>query len=504
MDLDNILYDEVGSGYESSDNDIDYMESSCVNLEITENYSEEYSFEVLSPDEVCQYMIDLIAEVNSILEMPEAITKMLLNHFQWDKQRLLDRFYDGNQDKLFREAHIVYPYPLKKIYVNEKISSQESLLEQSTFDTVKECQVCCSSLLVSELTGLECGHRFCTNCWDGYLKIKIMNEGLVQKIKCMAQKCEIFMDDNTIMNLVKNPKVKQKYQKQIINNFVDYNKLMRWCLTPGCDRVIKVQYVDAKPVTCKCHLTFCFKCGKRWHEPISCGLLGKWEKIDKVEAATTVWLITHTKDCPGCHSNIEKNGGCNHMTCMKCDTSFCWLCLTIWDNHNFNHGCNRYSEVYNHTENKLQTDHQRYIFYSYRYNNHLASLNAESEIYININYKMQDMKEHNMTWVEVQFLKKAIDTLLICRQTLMYTYVLLFYLKKNNQTDIFEANQQDLEHATEVLSGYLERDIVDENLADVKQRVMDKYVYCEGRRQILIKHIREGFENDWWILEYNI
>lgn len=57
----------------------------------------------------------------------------------------------------------------------------------------------------------------------------------------------------------------------------------------------------------------------------------------------------------------------------------------------------------------------------------------------------------------------------------MYTYVFAYYLKKNNQSMIFEDNQKDLESATEKLSEYLERDITSENLADIKQKVQDKY-----------------------------
>lgn len=57
----------------------------------------------------------------------------------------------------------------------------------------------------------------------------------------------------------------------------------------------------------------------------------------------------------------------------------------------------------------------------------------------------------------------------------MCTYVFAFYLKKNNQSIIFEDNQKDLESATEKLSEYLERDITSENLTDIKQKVQDKY-----------------------------
>lgn len=40
---------------------------------------------------------------------------------------------------------------------------------------------------------------------------------------------------------------------------------------------------------------------------------------------------------------------------------------------------------------------------------------------------------------------------------------------------VFQNNQADLENATEVLSGYLERDISQDSLQDIKQKVQDKY-----------------------------
>lgn len=93
------------------------------------------------------------------------------------------------------------------------------------------------------------------------------------------------------------------------------------------------------------------------------------------------------------------------------------------------------------------------------------------QLYATVKKKMEVMQQTNMSWVEVQFLQKAVDILSQCRRTLMYTYAFAFYLQKDNQSMIFEDNQRDLEHATEQLSEFLERDLENENLVSLKQKV---------------------------------
>ena len=41
--------------------------------------------------------------------MPLTVIRMLLNHFRWDKEKLMERYYDGDQEKLFTEARVVNP-----------------------------------------------------------------------------------------------------------------------------------------------------------------------------------------------------------------------------------------------------------------------------------------------------------------------------------------------------------------------------------------------------------
>lgn len=49
------------------------------------------------------------------------------------------------------------------------------------------------------------------------------------------------------------------------------------------------------------------------------------------------------------------------------------------------------------------------------------------------------------------------------------------FLSDYNAIITHQNNQADLENATEVLSGYLERDISQDSLQDIKQKVQDKY-----------------------------
>jgi ariadne-1 len=80
-------------------------------------------------------------------------------------------------------------------------------------------------------------------------------------------------------------------------------------------------------------------------------------------------------------------------------------------------------------------------------------------------------------------------------------------LSRENENDyflriIFEQNQADLEHSTEELSGYLERDLSQTNgsLTEMKQKVQDKYRYCSTRRKVLLDHVAEGYECDYWLV----
>ncbi|XP_062246151.1 E3 ubiquitin-protein ligase arih1 isoform X3 [Platichthys flesus] len=303
-----------------------------------EEEEEDYRFEVLTAEQILQHMVECIKEVNEVIQNPATITRILLSHFNWDKEKLMERYFDGNLDKLFSECHVINPS--KKPRIRPPINTRSSAQDLP-------CQICYLNFPNSYFTGLECGHKFCMQCWGDYLTTKIIEEGMGQTISCPAHSCDILVDDNTVMRLITDSKVKLKYQHLITNSFVECNRLLKWCPAPDCHHVVKVQYPDAKPVRCKCGRQFCFNCGENWHDPVKCKWLRKWIKKCDDDSETSNWIAANTKECPKCHVTIEKDGGCNHMVCrnQNCKAEFCWVCLGPWEPHGSAwYNCNRYNE----------------------------------------------------------------------------------------------------------------------------------------------------------------
>eukprot|EP01135_Chromosphaera_perkinsii_P005909 Nk52_evm4s371 gene=Nk52_evmTU4s371 len=491
------------SGFESDDfmsDDDDGSESAFFDLdesmaaadEKNESVdSEPFEYTALTPKELISTQLQNIQEVNSIFQIPAPTARILLQHFGWDKERLVERYYDGDQEQLFEEAHIVNP------------NSQKS----STLDPDKEitCEICYIDYLPKQMASLPCGHIFCKSCWNQYLTTKIMEEGQGQDVSCPAHNCNILCDEWTVSNLIDKPNVLSKYQYMVAKAFVHGNRLVRWCPSPGCENAVKVANPEPKPVKCSCGNIFCFGCGEDVHDPVKCDMLKEWLQKCADDSETANWIAANTKECPKCRVTIEKNGGCNHMMCRSttCKYEFCWVCLGPWEPHGSSwYNCNRFEESESMTARKNQAKSrqslERYLHYYNRYANHAQSSKFEQQLYDFVDGKMQEMQAHNMSWIEVQYLRKAVDILSLCRTTLKYTYVFAFYLLRNNQSVIFEDNQKDLEMATETLSGYLEMQINDDSLSEIKQKVLDKTQYCESRRKVLLEHVNKGYEEEMW------
>ncbi|KAH7698031.1 ubiquitin-conjugating enzyme E2-binding protein 1 [Aphelenchoides avenae] len=278
---------------------------------------------------------------------------------------------------------------------------------------------------------------------------------------------------------------------------------MTWCPGTDCGRVVEVPHAEARPITCDCGYTFCFFCGHAWHDPISCDLLKKW--LDKC-SETANWSNSNTEDCPMCQIAVEK--GSDHMMCgnVSCRFEFCPICLGPWSRDGC-YSCIHYDDTEvkraRNPQERSRAALQRYMHYYNRYMNYQDSLKLEHKILQSVHAKMEQMEQHGFPWIETQVLNQAAAALSEARRTLMYAYVLAFYLTPNNATRLFYDNLQDLEQSTEQLSEFVERDLDNEDIslaafAALKQKVEDKYRYVDQRRHMSLKHCAEGKVKGEW------
>jgi len=167
--------------------------------------------------------------------------------------------------------------------------------------------------------------------------------------------------------------------------------------------------------------------------------------------------------------NIEKNGGCMHMTC-GCGHEFCWLCRGDWRDHGSqtggNYSCNRYDnslyKIEDQNNENLKQDLEVYLFYFHRYESHHGAMKIADKQRRDASHKVQDIiKKFSSIYQDTQFLIESTEQLIECRKFLAFSYVFGFFLDKHKiaEKNLFEYLQQDLERCTDTLSALYERDL---------------------------------------------
>lgn len=465
----------------------------------------EVDFKVLSPSDIQAQQGEQINEVGSILEQPPEAAAILLRYLRWNKERLIETYMEKPEELLEAAG----------------LSSDASEPPRTKIICGFTCEICCDDE-EPETYALKCGHRYCVDCYRQYLAHKIKDEGEAARIQCPTSGCKRIVDSKSLEMLV-TPEVEERYvaylyalvgwrcshkvfryKVLLTRTYVDDKENLKWCPAPSCEFAVQcgVKKKDlariVPTVDCACHHHFCFGCTLNDHQPTPCGLVKKWIKKCEDDSETANWISANTKECAKCNSTIEKNGGCNHMTCRKCKHEFCWMCMGLWSEHGTSwYNCNRFEEKSGidsrDNQAKSRASLERYLHYYNRYANHEQSAKLDKDLYLKTEKKMVSLQlSSGLSWIEVQFLDTASQALQQCRQTLKWTYAFAFYLARNNQTEIFEDNQRDLEMAVENLSEMFEKPTAE--LAGLKVDILDKTAYCTRRRVILLSDTAENLK----------
>ena len=421
------------------------------------------SYNILDYVDMIPLMEAMIKDAKSVLGVSSDTALVLLSHYGWNKERLFDKYWT-DMDACLRAAGLS--------------SSEQDKIDNSASNSAITCSICYDTIPLSETICLNCSHKFCryfdyiyvtygTNnincmnrsCYGQYLKVKVENEGsLCVKTHCPEPKCTERVPDSLFKELL-DERSFNKYREFSIKNFIETSNFMRYCPAASCNKVAIGRGITT--VVCQCSNPFCFRCGEEAHDPATCSQLSQWLEKCRDESETVNWMIVNTKKCLKCEALTEKTQGCNHMTCRLCKHEYCWICMGPWMEHGQATGgyykCNKFvsgaedSDTSKNPDKKAKDDLEKYLHYYTRYQGHDASMkHAQNKQLHVVESRMRELQssEHN-TWMDIEFLRKAVLQVIECRRVLKYTYVLGYSLTSTAfQKELFE-NTDTLSELTE-------------------------------------------------------
>jgi ariadne-1 len=142
---------------------------------------------------------------------------------------------------------------------------------------------------------LPCRHQHCLTCWQSYVELNIVHSGCGQAIYCPSRCIQVIDDEQILIFLSNNKNLRERYQRFLVEAFVETNRLTHWCPGNGCTNIVKMKSYTpncTQLIECDmCNTKFCFKCLKQWHEPLQCSVLEKWEQKNRDESMTGQWIL---------------------------------------------------------------------------------------------------------------------------------------------------------------------------------------------------------------------
>jgi len=280
------------------------------------------SYCVLDANALREKQDALLKQTAEVLFVTPEEAGCLLRHYGWKSRRLQQDWFEKGSKTVRAEVGITDEEDAKPIEKNA-----EGLVQCHT--------AYCDEVPIEQAHGLRCGHVFCEDCWKNYLTSQIQhgtscifascmgmkcNENHVHKLGCA---CKEMVPESLFYKYVSDAVLLEKYERWMLDSFVEGQRNVKWCPRPGCSYAVTYQSGGTKTVHCKCGYDFCFSCGAQGHVGCPCDLVEKWLRREQSDDATQIWLQAKTKECPKCQVRIEKNKACNHMSCTKCGHHFC-------------------------------------------------------------------------------------------------------------------------------------------------------------------------------------
>ncbi|KAL6654619.1 hypothetical protein ACP70R_008084 [Stipagrostis hirtigluma subsp. patula] len=510
-DVDGALAEETAdAGGESSDGTgEDYIyeddDSSCDDGEVPAAAEQRYV--VLTEADVRARQETDMATVAEVLSIPSSFAAVLLRHYKWLPARVQEEWF--SDDRRVRDAVGLLPdgVPVPMALSRRRLS----------------CAICFTRFSAGRMRSAGCSHFYCGECWRGYIRAAVDDGARCLSLRCPDTSCSAAVV-RELVDEVADGEDKARYAGFALRSYVEESGgRIKWCPAPGCTRALEFtgSAADATAdVFCSCRHGFCFRCGEEAHRPVPCDTVRAWLAKNVSDSENANWLLTNTKHCPKCRRPIEKNHGCNHMTCRTpCRHQFCWICLDPWKNHR---RCSRYQqpdykpdaggklavtkEERRRRQAKASLD--RYLYHYERWAANLKSLQKA----------LADMDELKHSWLEnmagtlgvvetdLGFIAEAYEQIVGCRRVLRWAYAYGYYLDPERDAGkraLFDELQNHANMSLERLHRCAEQERVELCAAEPGDAVMEMYGAYKEKLARLTKvtgqyfgNLVKAFEND--------
>lgn len=204
------------------------------------------------------------------------------------------------------------------------------------------CSLCYDARVSAQDAGEKaaekCTHArsVCDGCLRRHVEAEVRGKGNCRRISCPEPGCHAVMEHHKVQRWAV-ASVFEAYDQLLLRDCLQSDAEFRWCARPGCGYGQKHRGKDDTPImTCyKCRGKTCFTHRCEWHENRTCSQYDRdAEEREEVALLQSLENGRGIKRCPKCGEGIEKNEGCDHMTCKKpggCGHEFCWRCLAPYD-----------------------------------------------------------------------------------------------------------------------------------------------------------------------------
>ncbi|XP_071961059.1 uncharacterized protein [Antedon mediterranea] len=231
-------------------------------------------------------------------------------------------------------VEVMPPYLALKCMQDLNTTAANTQLVGTTATHSDTCGICdeyLSPSIVPYLALNSCQHWFCGECWRLHIESRIQRGDPL--FLCPGHNCKSQVDDLSLMSLISGDQF-LRHKVHALNRYVESNPEWYWFPRPQCGRVARIQgYASGHGfLTCDCGLESCLECKEKVHWPATCQQFKEYQEKMNLKRFLEQPLITkvQVKRCPACHQPMQKNGGCNMVTC-RCRHMFCWQCLYIVD-----------------------------------------------------------------------------------------------------------------------------------------------------------------------------